>query len=78
MTTIRQAQRAIDNADIPLEIVRGDGYHYFIYSVPARNIYETASIYVCYTNTYSPAEWADQAERAFAGILDYIQRREGN
>lgn len=70
MTTIRQAQRAIDKAGIPLEIVRGEGYHYFIYDVPARGLYETVSIYVPYTKTYSAAEWANQAGLIFIDILN--------
>lgn len=74
MTTIRQAQRAIDTAHIPLEIVRGEGYHYFIYDVPARGLYETVSLYVPYTNTYSPAEWANQAGLVYADILDKLAR----
>ncbi len=72
MTTIRQAQRAIDKAQIPLELVRGEGYHYFIYDVPARGVYEDMSLYVPYTNTYSPAEWANQAGLIFASILDKL------
>jgi len=72
MTTIRQAQRAIDKAGLPLEIVRApEGYHYFIYDVPARNIYETVSIYVPYTNTYTAAEWAQQAR----WVMDSIRKR---
>lgn len=70
MTTIRQAQRAIDKAGIPLEIVRGEGYHYFIYDVPARGLYETVSIYVPYTNTYSAAEWANQAGCVYTDIIN--------
>jgi len=74
MTTIRQAQRAIDKAGIPLEIVRGEGYHYFIYDVPARNLFETVSIYVPYTNTYTPAEWANQAGLIYTDITNRIAR----
>lgn len=70
MTTIRQAQRAIDKAGIPLEIVRGEGYHYFIYDVPARGLYETVSVYVPYTNTYSAAEWANQAGLVYTDIIN--------
>ena len=70
MTTIRRAQRAIDKAGIPLEIVRGEGYHYFIYDVPARGLYETVSVYVPYTNTYSAAEWANQAGLVYADIIN--------
>tara|TARA_R110000868_G_scaffold19939_6_gene85038 strand:- start:1890 stop:2126 length:237 start_codon:yes stop_codon:yes gene_type:complete len=76
-TTIKQAQRAIDKAGIPLEIVRGEGYHYFIYDVAARNIYETVSIYVPYTKQYTAAEWANQAGLAHCNIIDFIKRREG-
>lgn len=77
MTTLRQAQRAIDKAGIPLELVRGEGYHYFVYDVPARNIYETVSIYVPYTNTYSPAEWANQAGVVYTNLLNHIAQRDG-
>ena len=74
MTTIRQAQRAIDKAGIPLEIVRApEGYHYFIYDVLARGIFETVSLYVPYTNTYTPAEWAEQAGHIYADILEKLE-----
>jgi len=73
VTTIRQAQRAIDKAGIPLEIVRGEGYHYFIYDVPARGIYESVSIYVPYTKTYSAAEWANQAGLIFIDMTDRLR-----
>lgn len=75
MTTIRQAQAAIDKAGIPLEIVRGEGYHYFIYYKPERNIYETVSVYVPYTNTWSPSEWANQAGLAFVEIHNTLSQR---
>lgn len=75
MTTIRQAQAAIDKAGIPLEIVRGEGYHYFIYFKPERNIYETVNVYVPYTNTWSPAEWANQAGLAFVEIHNTLVHR---
>ena len=74
MTTLHQAQRAIDEAQIPLELVRGEGYHYFVYDVLARGLYETVSLYVPYTNTYSPAEWANQAGLVYADILDKLAR----
>ncbi len=72
MTTIAQAQRAIDKAGIPLEIVRGEGYHYFVYHKPEQNLYETVTVYVPYTNTWSPAEWANQAGIAFVEIHNTI------
>lgn len=75
MTTIRKVQAAIDKAGIPLEIVRGEGYHYFIYYKPEANIYETVSVYVPYTNTWSPAEWVNQAGIALVEIYDIVSKR---
>lgn len=68
MTTIRQAQRAIDKAGVPLELVRGDGYHYFIYDAPSRGIYEDVSIYVPFTKDYTAEQWAQQAVYAMDDI----------
>lgn len=69
--TIRTAQRAIDRRGIPLEIVRApEGYHYFVYDVPARNLYETVSVYEPYTSHRSAESWADIA----ANCLETIER----
>lgn len=76
-TTIRQAQRAIDRAGIPLELVRGEGYHYFVYDQPRRNAYETVSIYVCYTKDYTADQWAEQAGLVYRDLLDRLDRAEG-
>lgn len=70
-TTLKQVNRAIAKAGIPLELERGEGYHYFIYDDPARNIYETVSVYVMYTNTYTVAEWTEQAAATYAAIKLY-------
>jgi hypothetical protein len=70
MTTLARANAAIARSGVPLELERGEGYHYFIYDVPARGIYETVSIYVPYTNTYSAAEWANQAGLVYTDLLD--------
>jgi len=66
--TIKSAQRAIDKAAIPLELVRGDGYHYFVYDKVGRGLHETVSVYTCYTNTHTAAEWAAIAKEVFGGI----------
>lgn len=75
MTTIRQAQAAITAAGIPLEIVRGEGYHYFIYDDPVVDIYETVSVYVPYTNTYSAKGWVQQARYAYETVRDLIEEQ---
>ena len=70
MTTLARANNAIARSGVPLELERGEGYHYFIYDVPARGIYETVSIYVPYTNTYTAREWANQAGLVYTDLLD--------
>ena len=77
MTTLKQANRAIAKAGTPLELERGDGYHYFIYDVVAKGIYETVSIYVPYTKTYTAAEWANQAGLVYCDLLNRLAEREG-
>ena len=67
--TIRTAQRAIDRRGIPLEIVRApEGYHYFVYDRPAKNQFETISVYEPYTSHRSPESWADVAESCMAEL----------
>ena len=70
MTTLAAANRQISKAGIPLELVRGEGYHYFIYDIPAENVFDTESVYVCYTNTYTATEWVKEAAYAMAKILE--------
>ena len=73
MTTLASANRAIAKAGIPLELVRGDGYHYFIYDIPAENVFDTESVYVCYTNTYTAKEWVKEATYAMAKIMENVR-----
>lgn len=69
MTTLAAANKAIGRQGIPLELVRGEGYHYFVYDNPAQNVFDTESIYVCYTNTYTAAEWVKEAIYALDTIV---------
>ena len=73
MTTLASANRAIAKAGIPLELVRGDGYHYFIYDIPAENVFDTESVYVCYANTYTAKEWVKEATYAMAKIMENVR-----
>lgn len=71
--TIKTAQRAIDKARLPLEIVRApEGYHYFVYNVPARNLYETVSVYIPYTSHQTPEQWAALAASAWGTMQERI------
>lgn len=64
--TLKQVNRAIAKAGLPLELERGEGYHYFICDDPTRNIYETVAVYVTHTNTCTVAEWVGLAAAAYA------------
>jgi len=74
VTTIARAQRAIDKAGIPLILIRGEGYHYFVYDNRGDD-YETVSVMVPYTKDYSAAEWADLAAYTLADIKQRIKQR---
>lgn len=64
--TLKAAIRAIRAAAIPLELVRGEGYHYFIFDDGAR--WETVSVMVPYTNSLSTDRWVEEAKSALQTI----------
>ena len=72
--TIRTVQLEIDRRGIPVEFVRGDGYHYFIYDGRGPN-YETESVMVPYTSHQSVARWVEDAEQAHAAIVARLESR---
>jgi hypothetical protein len=67
MTTLARAQRAIDKAHIPLDLVRGEGYHYFVYDDRGPK-YDTLSVMIPYTKMYTAKEWVNQAGLAHIEI----------
>ena len=73
MTTLARAQRAIDKARIPLDLVRGEGYHYFVYDDRGPN-YDTLSVMIPYTKMYTAKEWVNQAGLAHIEIEKRIKR----
>lgn len=74
MTTLASANRAITKAGIPLELVRGDGYHYFVYVGPEENVLvDIDSVYVCYTNTFTAKQWVEEAASAMAKIMENVR-----
>lgn len=68
--TIKAVNRAVSRAGIPLELVRGDGYHYWVYDTAGR--FDTFSVYVCYTNCVSVERWVEWAKEALAEITRAI------
>lgn len=41
--------------DPRLELVRGEGYHYYVFDDP--NLFQTKSVYCMYTNSMSDEDW---------------------
>lgn len=67
--TIARVNRAIEKAGIPVQLVRGDGYHYFVYDNEERNVYETLSVMIPYTNMCAVEWWVKEAEDAYENII---------
>jgi hypothetical protein len=74
-STLKTAQAAINLRGVPLELVRGEGYHYFIYDRPDIDVYETESVMVPYTNSQSDNRWVECALSAMETIRAVLQRR---
>jgi len=70
--TAARINAAIAKAGIPLEIVRGEGYQYFIYD--DGKYFETVSVMVCWLKRYSVAEWVNQAGLVYIEIMERLKR----
>ena len=64
--TLKAVNAAVKAAGIPLRLVRGDGYHYWIHD----HLHNTLSEMVCYTSHLSVERWVEWAQIA----LDQIKR----
>jgi hypothetical protein len=64
--TLARIQKAISKAGIPLELVRGSGYQYFIFD--DANHFETKSVCVCYLNQLTVEQWVEAARSAMFEI----------
>ena len=63
MRTIADVTAALRAKGYPLELVRGNGYLYFVYDDIPANIWETKSIAVCYFKHQTPAQWVEDGEQ---------------
>lgn len=64
--TLKLVNRAVAKAGIPLELVRGKGYHYWVYDTADR--WETVSVYMPYTSSVSVDCWVEWAKQAMAEL----------
>jgi hypothetical protein len=79
-TSLKAINARISRAGIPLELVRGEGYHYFMLDRPMIQRDNTITqvcidhiVMVCFTKHYSAREWVNQAGLAFIAIIDEIK-----
>lgn len=64
--TLKLVNRAVAKAGIPLELVRGEGYHYWVYDTATR--WDTVSVYIPYTSSVSVDCWVEWAKQAMAEL----------
>jgi len=55
-TRVKQVLDAVGNSH--LDLVRGDGYWYFVYDDVAKGRYETLSVYTMRLGDFSVEQWA--------------------
>jgi len=65
MFQIRSINRVLKEDNLPVELIKGDGYFYFIYDLPEQKVFETESVYVSKLNHLTKDEWIRQG-RVFA------------
>ena len=65
MFQIKSINRVLKEDNLPVELVKGDGYFYFIYDLPEQNVFETESVYVSKLSCFAKDEWIRQG-RVFA------------
>lgn len=67
--TLARIQRAIERAGIPLELVRGAGYQYFVHDPEGQpDLYRDHSVMVCYLSQLTIEQWLAEARSAWAEI----------
>ena len=58
--TLAEINRRIAKFAPHVELIRGEGYHYFVFDDGTR--YETETVYVPYTNSFSSLRWIEDAK----------------
>lgn len=52
---IRSINKSFREDNLPIELVKGDGYYYYVYSL--RDVFETLSVYAARLNQNTKDEW---------------------
>lgn len=66
MFTIKSINKVFQEDNLPVELVKGEGYFYFIFdAIETHNVYETKSIYTVRLSDMTKDRWIDEG-RTFA------------
>lgn len=60
---------------LPVELVRGDGYHYFIWDDESIGAYEDESVMVPYTSHQTLGRWVQEAQAFYADAKARYEER---
>lgn len=63
---------------IPLVLIKGDGYFYFVYDDVEKNIFATRSVYVYRLNQLTFDQWIEEAGIIIREVEEEISDREIN
>jgi hypothetical protein len=70
---LRDVNRKLKKIDDHCELVNNrDGYLYFEYADPRKNIFETKSVYVCYFKDNTDDEWVAEGKEFIEEVLSRI------
>jgi len=61
--------REIASIDHRCELVKGDGYHYFVFDGQSAGVYETKSVMVMYTSHMDNARWISEAQDFINNVI---------
>jgi hypothetical protein len=73
--TTATVTRKLRAEGLPVELVRGNGYHYFIYDDGKH--YETESIMIPRFRSWSVSRWVEEGQRFASDMKALFARRTG-
>jgi hypothetical protein len=65
MFTVKSINKVFKEDGLPVELVKGEGYFYYIFNEPRDSVYETRSVYVYRLSDLTKQHWIDEG-RMFA------------
>ena len=78
MRSLPDVNRAFAEIDLPIELVRGEGYHYFVYDDGTPTGFETESVAVPYFNQMAPSRWHRDGLQFYLNTKAKLDARRNN